>query len=129
MKNITRYILGIALGAFGLLTLYLSGSIIFDLFGMRAKQGDYVMLVIWVNFTASLLYLFASYGFFKQKKQTTLVLGTALVVLILGYIGLQIHINSGGIYENKTPKALLFRFSVTLIFVLFSYFLITKKTK
>jgi len=127
MKNIIVYLIGAFLGVFGLLTLYLSGSIIFDLFGMRAKQGDYVMLVIVTNFMASLLYLVATYGLYKQKKQTTWLLGIAMIVLILGFVGLQIHINSGGLYEEKTPKAMLFRLSVTFLFFLFAYFKITKK--
>jgi len=127
MKNKIVYLIGAFLGAFGLLTLYLSGSILFDLFGMRAKQGNYVMLVIVANFIASILYLVATYGFFKQKKWTTWLLGIAMIVLVFGFIGLQIHINSGGLYEEKTPKALLFRTSLTLLFFLFSYFKITKK--
>ena len=127
MHKYLLYIVGAFLGAFGLLTLYLSGSVIFDLFGMRAKQGDYVMLVIVANFTASNLYLIATYGFIKQNKQTTWLLGIAMIVLILGFIGLQIHINSGGLYEEKTPKAMLFRLSITFMFFLFAYFKITKK--
>lgn len=127
MKNLTLYVLGVVLAAFGLLTLFLSGSVLFDLFGVRAKQGNYVLIIIWANFIVSFLYLFAAYGFIKQKRWTTMLLGIALVVLILGSIGLIIHINSGGIYEVKTPKAIAFRISVTLVFLVFSYFKITTK--
>ncbi len=126
MKNITMYLIGFFLGVFGLLTLYLSGSIIFDLFGMRAKQGDYVMPVIWANFIASLLYLIAAFGFIKQKKHTTKILALAFIVLIMGAVGLYLHINSGGVYMQKTIKAIGFRMGVTLMFLVFSYFKITK---
>jgi len=129
MKNLTVYIAGTILAAFGLLTLFLSSSVIFDLFGIRAKEGDYVLLVVWANFIASFLYLFGAYGFFKQKKQTTLALAISLVILILGSIGLIIHINLGGIYEAKTPKAIVFRTSLTLVFLLISYFKITTKNR
>lgn len=129
MKKYSFYILGILLAAFGLLTLFLSGSVLFDLFGIRAKEGNYVLLVVWANFIASFLYLFAAHGFIKQKKQTTLFLALSLVVLITGFLGLLIHINSGGIYEEKTPKAMVFRSGVTLLFLLSSYFKITKNKK
>lgn len=127
MKNLTFYIAGSILGAFGLLTLFLSSSVIFDLFGIRAKEGNYVLLVVWANFIASFLYLFAAYGFFKQKRWTTFLLATAVIILLLGSIGLIFHINSGGIYEAKTPKAIVFRTGVTLVFLLFSYFKIIIK--
>jgi len=98
MKKYILYLLGLILVVFGLLTLYLSGSIIFDLFGVRAKQGDYVLLVIWMNFITSFLYLFTAYGFFTFKKWASKTLTMALFVLILGAIGFYFHINSGGIY-------------------------------
>ncbi len=129
MKKLIFYLLGTILGAFGLLTLFLSVSVIFDLFEIRAKQGNYVLIIIWANFISSFLYLFAAYGFFKQKKWTTILLGMALAVLILGFIRLIIHINSGGVYEVKTPKAIVFRIGITLLFLLFSYFKITAKQK
>ncbi len=127
MKNTITIILGILLAAFGLLTLYLSGSVLFDLFDMRAKQGDYVMPIIWANFIASLLYLFAAYGFFTKKIGTSKILGIAFLVLIAGAIGFYIHVNSGGIYMQKTIKAIGFRMGVTLVFLAFSYFTITTK--
>jgi len=121
MQKYRLYIAGILLAAFALLTLYLSGSILFDLFGMRAKQGDYVMFVIWVNFIAGLLYLLASYGFFAEKIWTSKILILAILILITGGIGLYIHINSGGVYMPKTIKAIAFRMGVTLIFLGISY--------
>lgn len=127
MKKYSFYLLGTLLAAFGLLTLYLSGSVIFDLFEMRTKQGDYVMPVIWANFIASLLYLVAVYGFFTQKKIACKALMIALIVLLIGGAGLYFHIHSGGVYMTKTPKALVFRFTVTLFFFGMAKYLIGKK--
>ena len=117
------YIFGMLLAAFALLTFYLSGSVIFNLFGMRAKQGDFVWTVIWGNFMASLLYFVAVYGFFTRKSIARKALSVALFVLLITGILLFIHIQNGGVYMSKTPKALLFRFVVTLFF-----FLSAKKT-
>lgn len=120
MKNrkIINTVSAVVLALFALLTLFLSSSVIFDWFGIRAKEGNYVLFIVWANFIASILYLFAVYGFIKRVKWTFWVLIAALVILIIAYIGLQFHINNGGVYEAKTPKAMIFRMSLTLIFSL-----------
>jgi hypothetical protein len=115
------------LTGFGLLTLFLSSSVIFDLFGIRAKEGDYVLFVVWANFISSLLYLFATYGFVKSKKWTAWLLGISAGILTIAFIGLIIHINSGGLYETKTIGAMIFRIAVTLTFAVLAYFFLVKK--
>lgn len=127
MKKLLLYLLAILLAGFGLLTLFLSTSVIFDLFGIRAKEGNYVLIVVWSNFISSILYLFTAYGFIKSKKWTTTLLGISTLILIAAFIGLKIHASSGGIYEEKTIGAMIFRISVTLVFAIIAYFTITKK--
>lgn len=127
MKKYIQFLLPIILAGFGLLTLFLSTSVIFDLFGIRAKEGNYVLFVVWSNFISSILYLFAAYGFIKSKKWTTTLLGISTLILLAAFIGLKIHISSGGVYEIKTIGAMIFRISVTLVFAIIAYFTITKK--
>ena len=129
MKKALPYLLTSILAAFGLLTLFLSTSVIFDLFGVRAKEGNYVLFVVWANFISSLIYLVAAYGFIKNTKWTALLLGISGIVLLLAFVGLFIHINAGGIYETKTIGAMAFRITVTLVFSALAYFTITKKNK
>ena len=129
MKKALPYLLASILAAFGLLTLFLSTSVIFDLFGVRAKEGNYVLFVVWANFISSLIYLFAAYGFIKNIKWTAQLLGISAIVLLLAFVGLFIHINAGGIYETKTIGAMAFRTTVTLVFSALAYFTITKKYK
>jgi hypothetical protein len=126
MKKALPYLLASILAAFGLLTLFLSTSVIFDLFGVRAKEGNYVLFIVWANFVSSLLYIFAVYGFIESKKWTAPLLGISVIVLILAIVGLFIHINAGGIYETKTIGAMAFRITVTLFFSTLAYFTITK---
>lgn len=126
MKKILPYILAIILAGFGLLTLFLSTSVIFDLFGIRAKEGNYVLFVVWSNFISSILYLFAAYGFIKNKKWTATLLGISTLLLLAAFIGLKIHASSGGLYETKTIGAMIFRILVTFVFALLSYFTINK---
>ncbi len=129
MKKSLPYLLATILAGFGLLTLFLSTSVIFDLFGIRAKEGNYVLFVVWANFISSILYLIASFGFVAFKKWTAKLLGVSTLILITALVGLFYHINSGGIYETKTIGAMIFRISVTLVFATIAYFTTTKKNK
>ncbi len=125
MRQIFTNSVAIVLAFFGLVTLFLSSSVIFDLFGVRAKEGNYVLFVVWANFLSSILYLFAAYGFLKTKKWTTHLLGFSTMLLIVAFIGLIIHINSGGIHETKTIGAMIFRITLTLVFSILAYFTIS----
>ena len=127
MKRTVLYIIATLLAAFGLLTLFLSSSVIFDLFSIRAKEGNYVLFIVWANFLSSILYLIAAYGFVKAKKWTIRPLSISLMILLGAFIGLFVYINSGGLYETKTIGAMMFRISVTLSFAALAYFMISKE--
>lgn len=127
MKKSLLYLFAIILAGFGILTLFLSTSVIFELFDIRAKEGNYVLFVVWSNFISSILYLFAAYGLIKSKKWATTLLGISGILLIAAFIGLRFHINSGGLFEAKTISAMIFRISITLAFTLLAYFTMTKK--
>lgn len=127
MKKYIPFISSLILAGFGLLTLFLSSSVIFNWFGIRAKEGNYVLFIVWANFISSLLYLISAYGFLKIKNWTFKTLLVATVILIVALIGLFIHIYSGGIYETKTVYAMLFRISVTIAFTAIAYFSINKQ--
>lgn len=127
MKKYISNIIATILTGFALLTLFLSTSVILDLFGIREKEGNYVLFVVWANFINSLLYLISAYGFLKIKSWTFKALSVATVILVVALIGLFIHIYSGGIYETKTIFAMLFRISVTIAFTVIAYFSINKK--
>ncbi|MBK7408332.1 MAG: hypothetical protein IPL49_16550 [Saprospirales bacterium] len=128
MKKFISYPAAFILAAFGVLTLFLSSSIIFDLFDIREKEGNFVWIVVGANFIASILYLLAAYGFLKNRRSTATLLGASLLVLVAAAIGFYFHINSGGLYETKTIGALTFRIMLTLIFTLIAFFTITKKS-
>lgn len=129
MKKTLKYVVATPLTAFAFLTLFLSSSIIFDWFGIREKEGNYVLIVVWANLISSILYLFAAYGFINLKKWTIKFLIISLFLLIIAAIGFLIHINSGGLYETKTIGALIFRFTVTLVFTFFAYLTTIKWVK
>jgi hypothetical protein len=128
MKPIILKTSAVIISVFALITLFMSTSVIFDLFGIRAKEGNYVLFVVISNFIAGFLYLLAAYGFFNEKKWTTKLLLLTTTILIVSFVGLLIHVNIGGIYEQKTIKAMLSRIAITGAFAGISWFFITKKT-
>ena len=127
MKKTLPYLIAIVLAGFGLLTLFLSGSVIFNLFGIRAKEGNYVPFVVWANFISSILYLVAAYGLLKIKKWSVWLLVISAVILVAAFTGLKIHISDGGLYEGKTVNAMIFRMGLTILLALASYFLLKNK--
>ncbi len=129
MNKIIRYSTAFVLAAFGFLTLFLSSSVIFDWFGIRAKEGNYVLFIVVTNFICSLMYLPAAYGLITKMKWTPKLLGAAILLLIVAFIGLQFHINAGGLYETKTVYAMMFRTAMTTIFAAIAYYTIVKQEK
>ena len=121
------YITGSAIALFGVVTLFMSISVIFGLFDIREKEGNYVLFVVVANLISSLLYLAAAYGFFTRQKWNTMVLNVAVGVLVITFIGLAVHIHSGGIYEQKTISTMIFRTLLTIGFALISFKYISQK--
>jgi hypothetical protein len=129
LKKSFPYVLALLLAIFGLLTLFLSTSIIFDLFEIRLREGHYVFFVVVANFISSLFYLIAAYGLFRQKKWTVYLLDASTSVLFIAFFLLGVYIYFGGLYETKTIGAMIFRILLTLGFTGSAYLLINKKLK
>lgn len=119
-------ITGSILAIFGLITLFLTASILFDLFNMRQKEGNYIPFIVDVNFVCSFLYLFAAYGFFVKNRFAPTALFIAAIILAVAYVGLIIYINAGGKYETKTVTAMLFRIAITLLYTGIAWYYITR---
>lgn len=128
MKPIVLKSSAVIITLFALITLFMSTSVIFDLFGIREKEGNYVLFVVVSNFIAGFLYLFSAYGLLTQKSWTTKLLLSVTVLLVVSFIGLLIHVKTGGIYEQKTIKAMVSRIAITGAFAGISWYFITKKT-
>ena len=102
---------------FGFVTIFASSSVIFDLFGMREKEGNYVLFIVWVNFVCGILYLIAAFAILKNKTWAKFPLVISLIILIVAFLELFLHIYNDGLYETKTIGAMAFRIAVTAIFL------------
>ena len=116
MKVTILKISAIILTLFALITLFMSSSVIFDLFGIREKEGNYVLFIVITNFICGFIYLVAAYGMFFGRTWTTRLLVFATSILTISFVGLIWHILNGGIYEQQTVKAMLFRIAITAVF-------------
>ncbi len=112
-----KTILLIFLILFGLVTLFMSSSVLFDWFGIRAKEGNYIPLIVWANWICGILYLITAFGILQKKSWVRIPLVASLIVLILAYMNLFTHITTGGLYETKTIMAMAFRIGITAIFL------------
>lgn len=128
MKTNFQKLSAVILSAFGLITLFLTLSIFLNLFGIREKEGNYVLFVVIANFICSLLYLFAGFGFWTQKTWTPKVLFFSTVLLLIAIIAFNIYASNGGLHEQKTHGALVFRTSITFVFSMVAYFSIKKSS-
>lgn len=127
MKQVILKTSSVILIVFALITLFMSSSVIFDLFGIREKEGNYVLFVVVSNFIAGFLYLSGAYGLLLAKKWTTSLLLFTTIILIISFIGLLIHIYTGGVYEQKTITAMLFRIGITGLYSIIAWFTLQKK--
>lgn len=124
MKRVILLVSIIVLIFFALATLFMSSAVIFDLFGIREREGNYVLFVVIVNFICGLTYLLSSYGLMMKKRWTTSLLVFTVTILILTFIALWVHVNSGGLYETQTIKAMLFRISFSSLLAGISWYLL-----
>ncbi len=127
MKRVVKYLLVAFLVAFGALTIFLSTSVILDLFDVREREGNYVLFIVWANFISSIIYFISAYGLATMKKWTYKLLAASSGILIIAFVGLQFYIHSGGIHEEKTIRAMIFRITVTVAITLYAYFTVNRR--
>jgi hypothetical protein len=129
MRNVILKASSVFMLLFGLVSLFMTTSIIFDLFQIRKMEGHYVSFIVYVNFICAIIYLIAAYGFLKEKKSTTIYLFVAGSILVIAFIVFLIYISRGGIYETKTVKAMSVRILITIAFTGISWNYLSRKGK
>ncbi len=115
MKSALKIFILIFLIVFGLLTLFMSISATFDLFGMRAGHEHFVPFVVYANMFCGLLYVLSAYKLINKQSGARKLLLLAIGILILTLIAFSIHVAKGGEYDQNTFYALAFRTGVTAL--------------
>lgn len=126
MKTL-KIIQTILLSAIGIVSIFMTVSVIFDLFGIREKEGNYVLFIVYANLICGILYLIAAYTVWGKPKFSFKGLSFSLLILTVAFIAFLIYINNGGIHEGKTIKAMLFRIGFTAVMTWIGWKNIKKK--
>lgn len=113
----------------GAISVFMTLSVIFNLFGIREKEGNYVLFIVYANLICGIIYLFSAFYNWKNIRISNYGLAIALIILIVAFIGLLIYINNGGIYETKTIKAMIFRMTFTLVMLVAGIIISKKKNQ
>lgn len=108
------------LSLIGVVSLLMTISIVFDLFGVREKEGNYVLFIVYANMICSLLYILSAFLNWKNPKLGRNILLFASLILIVAFVEFFIYIKKGGIYEQKTIYAMTFRTIFTILMVYIS---------
>lgn len=124
----TKIFISTFLLLFGVVSIFMTTSIIFDLFGIREKEGNFVYFIIYANLICGLIYLFVAYLIWKNIKVATYGLALASLILVSAFAVFLNYINQGGVYETKTVFAMGFRSSITIILMGISFYLMRKET-
>lgn len=127
--KILKIVQTILLVVLGIMSVFLTLSIIFDLFGIRQKQGNYILFIVYTNLICGLLFLYAAYHLWKNIKKSIYILEFTTLFLILAFIALKIYIYQGGIFEERTPKAMTFRIIFSIVMAATAWFIRRKETE
>lgn len=111
----------LALAVFGLITLFMSSSVLFDWFGIREMEGHYVLFVVMANWVCGLGYLASAVGLYQSRPWAFFVLCITLSILVITSVALFVYINRGGLYEQQTTKAMAFRIAVNSFFAVIAW--------
>lgn len=106
--NRNRILGGLAV-AFGIMTLFSGGMVLFGPHDAREAAGAVVPLVLWFNFASGFLYVAAGIGIFLAMHWGRLlayVIAAALVVVMAAFVW---HILGGDAWEMRTLGALTLR--------------------
>lgn len=100
--------------AFGLLTLWQGGNVLFGSDEARAAAGQYVLFVLWFNFLAGFACVIAGIGLWRRRAwavATALAIAGGTLLISAAFC---VYVATGGGYEMRTVYALTLRSLVWL---------------
>lgn len=126
--KIFKIILSLFLSLFGIVSVFMTSSVIFDWFGIREMEGNYVLFIVYANLICGFIYLYAAYALWRNRKSAIWALGLSSFILFFAFVAFGWYINEGGVYELKTLKAMTFRTLITVAILIISYVLLKKSS-
>jgi len=106
---------------FGLMTIKSGASVLFFDGEARQAAGHYVPLVLWFNFIAGFVYVFAAISLWLMRPWVAwlslLLAGSTLAIFAV----LGLYILNGGEYETRTVAAMTLRSGVWIAISAFTW--------
>lgn len=103
------FIAGLVALAFGALTVFSGGRVLFGPEAARVAAGNYVPFVLWFNFLAGFAYIAAGVGLVLWRRWAIwLALGIAVATALV-FAAFGLHVAAGGAFEPRTVVAMTLR--------------------
>jgi hypothetical protein len=113
--------------AFGVLTIWEGGNVLFGSEAARRAAGHYVPFVLWFNFIAGFAYVIAGAGLWTRRHWAPhlAVLIAAATALVFAAFG--VHVYAGGAYELRTVVAMSLRTLVWIVIAVIAHRLLVDR--
>lgn len=111
---------GLLAVAFGVVSIFEGGRMLFGRPEIRASAGNIVPFVLWFNFFAAFAYLMAGLGLLLWKRWAAqLAAGIAIATLSV-FAAFGVHVALGGAFERRTVGAMMLRSIVWVAIAVFA---------
>lgn len=111
---------GLLAVAFGVVSIFEAGRMLFGRPEIRASAGNIVPFVLWFNFIAAFAYLMAGLGLLLWKRWAAqLAAGIAIATLSV-FAAFGVHVALGGAFEARTVGAMMLRSIVWVAIAVFA---------
>ncbi|MDO8293360.1 MAG: hypothetical protein Q7T29_10940 [Gallionella sp.] len=100
---------GLLAVAFGVVTVFEGGRMLFGRPEIKASAGNIVPFVLWFNFIAGCAYLMAGLGLWLWKRWAAQLSAGIAITTLSVFAAFGIHVALGGAFELKTAGAMMLR--------------------
>ncbi len=104
-----RRILGAIAVAFGALTIFSGGSVLFGGDQVAAMAGNTVSWIVWFNTLTGFVYVAAGLGILWRAAWAPGLAMAMAAALVIAWVGLIAHVVTGGAFEMRTLGAMALR--------------------
>ena len=100
---------GLLAVAFGVVSVFEGGRMLFGRPEIRASAGNIVPFVLWFNFIAAFAYLTAGLGLLLWKRWAAQLSAGIAITTLAVFAALGVHVALGGAFEARTVGAMMLR--------------------
>jgi hypothetical protein len=115
-----RWAIAAGILAFGVVTVFEGGRMLFGRPEIRASAGNIVPFVLWFNFIAAFAYLVAGLGLLLWKRWAAQLSAGIGVTTLAVFAAFGIHVALGGAFEARTVGAMMLRSIIWIAIAVFT---------